>query len=75
MSEPCSHDRLIRQITRSTETLAACERTTQSAHALLAEAQLQIERSRALERQLESLNHLHHLGEFWQEPRAPVDSF
>ena len=73
MNEPYSHDRLIRQITRSTETLAACEQTAQSAHALLAAAQLQMERSRALQRQLDLLDDLSHPEPIWHELRKPID--
>ena len=73
MSEPYSHDRLIRQIICSTETLAACEQTARSAHAMLAKAQFQIERSHALHRQLDFLDQHSHTGPFWQEPQDPAD--
>ena len=73
MNDPHISDRLLPQITRSTETLAACERNMRSAHALLDAAHLQIERSRDLHRQLDALNRLHHLGPIWHETRTPID--
>ena len=60
MHEPRVPDRLIEQITRSAETLASCERTMRSSHALLATAHLQLERARDLHRHLDVLHHLHH---------------
>ena len=74
MNDPRVSDRLTGQITRTAETLAACERNVQSAHALLHAAHRQMERSRALHRRLDALNHLHHSGPFWYTTRDPIDA-
>jgi hypothetical protein len=73
MSDPHVSDRLIQQITRSTETLAVCEQTTRSAHALLAAAHLQMARSQGLHRQLDLLTHLSQPRPLRPEPRTARD--
>ena len=73
MNEPYSHDRLLQQITESTETLAACERNMRTAHALLEAAHVQIERSRDLHRQLDLVDQRSHPGLLRHEMRPQID--
>ena len=73
MHESRVSDCLIEQMNRSAETLAACERTIQASHDVLAGAHLQLERSRALQRQREFLNHLHHPETVWYDTAEPID--